>query len=96
MAFKADKVLGELILIAGLLLCFGGPLLFVLMCWHWLKTGVWPDWSATALGFEPPTTKMLGLRKLLSWLWSQQSALLLFFVGVGVAWLGSNVSEKNS
>jgi hypothetical protein len=96
MALKADRIFGQLIFIAGLLLSFAGPLLFVWMCWHWLKTGVWPDWSPAALGFEPPTTKMLGLRKLLSWTWSQQSALLLFLVGIGVAWLGGNVSDDNT
>jgi hypothetical protein len=79
-----DKIVVGSIIGSGVLLLVAAPLTMCFMGWNWLQSGMWPDWSPIALGYLPTETSMLGLNKILFWIYSRQLALLSFIAGVGL------------
>jgi hypothetical protein len=51
------------------------------------------DWSPIALGFVPPQTQLLGLNKIIEFVYERQVALLLLFGGIACGWAGIGLIE---
>jgi hypothetical protein len=59
----------------------------------WFKSGVWPDWSPSGLGYFPPETEYLGFNKLLFWAYQKQLALWSVVVGGVLGVVGFLLSD---
>ncbi len=78
----------------GLALMFGALVIFVFMCFHWLKVGDWPKWSLAALGYLPGRTQFLGLNKIIAWAYREQLAYLSLILGVLLAAAGAFLGRR--
>lgn len=84
---------GMLLFLAGVALMISSPLVGALMLVEWLKFGEWPPWTPAGLGVAPPVTSLLGLNKILAWLYDQPAAVLAFALGCVLLWLGTWLTD---
>lgn len=78
--------------------CWGllilAPLTLVGMCFAWLNTGTWPEWTLVALGYQPPQTSMLGLNKAMLWAYQRQLVWLFLVSGFVLGWLVTAATQR--
>lgn len=64
------------------------------MCLNWLKHDAWPNWSPAALGYVPLETRLLGLNRIIEWVYQQQSFWILLIGGAICAWIGNHLLKE--
>lgn len=85
---------GSIAIAIGGMLLLAAVATLVLMCLRWLSAGAWPDWTPVALGYNAPVTALLGLNKVLAWLYRQALPELSFYAGVLGLWLGVGLNRR--
>ncbi|MDH2349565.1 hypothetical protein QCM80_02555 [Bradyrhizobium sp. SSUT112] len=86
------KMIGWLIVVAGVLIALSGVLLLIGQGIGWLDTGHWAKIGMGVLWIERPFTNMVGLQKIYDWFFDFPLGVGAAFGGIVLANLGLKIA----
>ena len=88
MTGRVQNTVGGCVAALGLFLLGAALFTLIFMFLRWVRFGAWPDFSPLAGGFKPPMTSLVGLKRLLQWLYGMPVAALLIAAGLAFVVVG--------